>query len=106
MRDVAWERSLSFGDEYIASQAMATIDGFILFFDKDWKEQSNDEPNSANYQISMKDLTLRASSSNNDITEIIMKNKGKLFNSTKTIRIRFEDDLDRESLNLIIYQSL
>lgn len=32
-RDVAWERSLTFGHEFIVSTCKITVDGYLLFFD-------------------------------------------------------------------------
>lgn len=35
-RDVAWERSLSFGKDYVKTCFIITVDGFLLFYDTDW----------------------------------------------------------------------
>lgn len=37
LRDVAWERSLSFGRDLIPSKCVVTVDGFMLFYDQDLK---------------------------------------------------------------------
>lgn len=32
-RDVAWERSLSFGRDMVPTLCVITVDGFVLFYD-------------------------------------------------------------------------
>jgi hypothetical protein len=41
-RDVAWERSLALGTEFVDCECRITVDGFLLFFDV---ESDNDKPN-------------------------------------------------------------
>jgi hypothetical protein len=41
-RDVSWERSLSLAHEFIESECIVTVDGFLLFFDK--SEMEVDKP--------------------------------------------------------------
>ncbi|KAM3141285.1 hypothetical protein pb186bvf_006670 [Paramecium bursaria] len=82
-RDVAWERSLSLGVDYIKSICYITVDGFMLFFDQDWQQQGNNEPSCASNQLFLKDCNLSRSKSDPSAMNIIINLKGRLFNREK-----------------------
>ncbi|CAD8194360.1 unnamed protein product [Paramecium pentaurelia] len=103
-RDVAWERSLSFGKDFVPTNFIITVDGFLLFFDTDWKEQNNEEPIQCHNFMVINELAIKERQSNETIVELIVKKQGKLFDTHKKQILMMNDVMEKESLKLLLNQ--
>ncbi|CAD8192592.1 unnamed protein product [Paramecium octaurelia] len=103
-RDVAWERSLSFGKDFIPTNFIISVDGFLLFYDTDWKEQNIEEPLQCHNFMVINELAIKESQSDETLIELKVKKHGKLFNTHKKQILKMNDVMEKESLKILLNQ--